>query len=131
MWKALHRGESGDLGVDVRPTPVRGLQVFQHEYRGALAEHEAVAGASNGREACSGSSLLGVVALIASKHATVIGEIGASAAPATATSARPVRISSASADRVQPGCASGGDHDTGPSAPAAHATSHANVLGTK
>lgn len=44
---------------------------------------------SKGREACSGSSLLAEVALIASKHATVIGVIGESDAPAMQTSTRP------------------------------------------
>ncbi len=45
--------------------------------------------ASKGREAWAGSSLLGEVALIASKQAMVIGEIGESEAPVTQMSARP------------------------------------------
>jgi hypothetical protein len=44
---------------------------------------------SKGREACAGSSLFGLVALIASKQAMVIGDIGESEAPATHMSARP------------------------------------------
>ncbi len=44
---------------------------------------------SKGLEACSGSSLSGEVALMASKQAMVIGEIGESDAPAMQTSARP------------------------------------------
>jgi len=44
---------------------------------------------SNGRDAVAGSSLYDVVALIASKQATTMGVIGASAAPATITSAAP------------------------------------------
>ena len=45
---------------------------------------------SNGREARAGSSLRPVVALIESKQATEIGEIGESAAPAITTSASPL-----------------------------------------
>ena len=87
---------------------------------------------SNGREACSGSSLRGVVALIASKQATVIGEIGASVAPAIITSALPSRISSTawpteSSPEVHPVETTA----AGPSAPTAQATSAANELGTK
>src|SRR5437764_2773337 len=87
---------------------------------------------SNGREACSASSLRGVVALIASKQASVIGEIGASVDPAIMMSADRSRISSTaypteSSPDVQP-------VDTtvaGPSAPTAWATSTANELGTR
>ena len=42
---------------------------------------------SNGREACSGSSLRLEVALMGSKHAIEMGEIGDSAAPAMTMSA--------------------------------------------
>ena len=48
---------------------------------------------SNGREACAGSSLRREVALIGSKHAIEIGEIGDSAAPAITMSASPSWIS--------------------------------------
>src|SRR5690606_40424470 len=87
---------------------------------------------SNGRDACSGSSLRGLVALIASKHATVIGEIGASEAPATITSTAPSRMSStacatASIPEVHPVETTA----AGPSAPTCHATSAATELGTR
>ncbi len=87
---------------------------------------------SKGREAVSGSSLRGLVALMASKQATVIGEIGASVAPVTITSALPSRIRSTacpteSRPEVQPVDTS----DTGPWAPTAPATSAAMELGTK
>ena len=51
--------------------------------------------ASKGRDACSGSPLLGDVALMASKQAEVIGESGASVAPAMTTSALPSSMSCA------------------------------------
>nr|BFE73892.1 hypothetical protein GCM10020092_071930 [Actinoplanes digitatis] len=87
---------------------------------------------SKGRDAVAGSSCRGVVALIASKQAMVIGEIGASEEPAIMTSTAPSRISSTaypteSMPEVQP-------VETtvlGPSAPTAHATSAANELGTR
>ena len=44
---------------------------------------------SNGREACSGSSLRGEVALIGSKQAIEIGEIGDSEAPEITVSTSP------------------------------------------
>src|SRR5256714_1469762 len=86
---------------------------------------------SKGRDACSGSSLFGDVALMASKQATVIGDSGASAAPATTTSAVPSRIScrpwpTASSPAVHPVEMSA----TGPPAPATRATSTAIELGT-
>lgn len=61
-----------------------------------------------------------------------MGEIGASVAPASMTSALPSRISSAaypiaSRPEVQPL----GTSDTGPWAPAVRATSAASELGTK
>lgn len=49
--------------------------------------------ASNGRDACSGSSLRAEVAWIVSKHASEIGEMGASLAPAMTMSASPSSIS--------------------------------------
>ena len=49
--------------------------------------------ASKGLEACSGSALLAVVARMVSKQAIEIGEIGASLAPASTTSASPSSIS--------------------------------------
>src|SRR5919202_992655 len=63
--------------------------------------------ASNGREACSGSSLRDEVALIGSKQAIEIGEIGDSAAPEITMSASPSWISwwphpTASMPDVQP-----------------------------
>lgn len=87
---------------------------------------------SKGREARSGTSSRGVVALIASKHAIVIGEIGASDEPVIMTSAEPSRSSSTacpteSIPDVQP-------VETtvlGPCAPTAHATSAAKELGTR
>jgi hypothetical protein len=75
--------------------------------------------------------LFGEVARMASKQATVIGEIGASVAPATTTSAEPSRTSctpcpTESSPAVQPVEISA----TGPSAPQVQATSTASVLGT-
>lgn len=86
--------------------------------------------ASKGREACSGSSLLGDVALMASKQAIVIGDIGESDAPVMQTSARPSSMvwkayPTASSPEVQPVetvC-------TGPCAPNCAATTEASVLG--
>ncbi len=70
--------------------------------------------------------------MIASKQATVIGEMGASVAPATTTSAEPSWMSPAacpiaSSPEVHPVETSA----TGPSAPTAQATSTAIVLGTR
>ena len=84
-----------------------------------------------GREACAGSSLSGLVARIASNEATVTGEIGESAAPASTTSASPSAMSwwaypMASMPEVQPvetTCA-------GPCSPCRQATSAARLLGT-
>src|SRR5689334_11496117 len=86
--------------------------------------------ASKGREACAGSSLFEDVALIASKQAMVIGEIGESEAPAIQTSALPSSTvwrayPTASSPEVQPVetvC-------TGPRAPKRSATIDASVLG--
>src|SRR5438034_8065797 len=47
---------------------------------------------SNGREACAGSSLRVLIARITLNAAYVIGASGASAPPASITSARPSRI---------------------------------------
>jgi hypothetical protein len=57
---------------------------------------------SNGREACSASSLRGVVALMASKQATVIGEIGGSprAARPVGPDDRPERLAPAGATQL-------------------------------
>ena len=87
---------------------------------------------SNGREACPGSALFDDVALMASKQATVIGEMGASAAPASTTPAAPSSTSrtacpTASSPDVHPVETS----PTGPSAPYRQATSLAMELGTK
>ncbi|MBB4686771.1 hypothetical protein BJY18_004256 [Amycolatopsis jiangsuensis] len=51
--------------------------------------------ASNGLDACSASSLFRDVARIASKHAEVIGDSGASVAPAMTMSAEPSSMSEA------------------------------------
>ena len=77
---------------------------------------------SKGRQALSGVSLRGVVAWMASKQAEVIGEIGASVAPAIIMSAVPSRMSSTawpseSRPEVQPVETTA----AGPSAPAAQA----------
>src|SRR5437879_5700026 len=87
--------------------------------------------ASNGREACSGSLLRAEVALIASKQAMVIGEMGASVAPAITTSASPSSTSwwawpTASIPDVQPVEMTA----AGPWAPNRTATSAAMLLGT-
>jgi hypothetical protein len=71
------------------------------------------------------------VAFSASKHATVIGEIGASLPPAMTTSAAPSSSScaaypTASRPDVQPVDTTA----TGPSAAHAHATSAAMLLGS-
>lgn len=86
---------------------------------------------SKGREACSGSALFGVVALMASKQAEVMGEMGASVAPAITTSAEPSSMSCTacpieSRPEVQPV----ETRATGPSAPVSQATSTASVDGT-
>ena len=86
---------------------------------------------SKGRAAVVGSSLRGVVARIASKHATVIGEIGASVAPATITSAVPSRIrSTACPTESRPEVQPVEIRLTGPSAQTPQATSAASELGT-
>ncbi|GAA2903628.1 hypothetical protein GCM10010524_39390 [Streptomyces mexicanus] len=87
---------------------------------------------SNGREAVAGSSLRGVVARIASKHATVIGEMAASEAPLIITSAAPSMIRSAawpstSMPEVQPVEMT----PTGPCASASQASSAAMEEGAK
>lgn len=88
--------------------------------------------ASKGLEAVSGSSLRGEVALMASKQATVIGEIGASVAPAIITSALPSRISStACPTESRPEVHPVDTIDTGPCACVRQATSAAMELGTK
>ena len=86
--------------------------------------------ASNGREACSGSSLRELVARMASKQAIEIGVIGASLAPATTMSATSSWISwyacpIASMPEVQPVETT----EAGPCAPYRQATSAAKVLG--
>jgi hypothetical protein len=75
--------------------------------------------------------LFGEVARIASKHADVMGDSGASVAPAITTSAEFSSMSiapcpTASRPDVQPVEISA----AGPSAPASQATSTASVLGT-
>lgn len=87
---------------------------------------------SKGREACSGSSLRAVVALMASKEATTIGVIGVSDAPASMTSALPSRITwqawpTESMPEVQPL----ETIVTGPSAATVHATSAGIALGAR
>ncbi|CAL9327423.1 hypothetical protein SUDANB126_00002 [Streptomyces sp. enrichment culture] len=79
-----------------------------------------------------GSSLRGLVSRMRSKQAMEIGEIGASAPPASTTSALPSRTSSqpcpiASRPEVQPL----ETRPTGPCAPHARATSAARDEGTK
>lgn len=87
---------------------------------------------SKGREACSGSSLRGVVALIASKQARVIGEIGASEAPAIITSTEPSRMSSAACpSESRPEVHPVEMTAAGPCARASRATSAASELGTR
>jgi hypothetical protein len=76
--------------------------------------------------------LRGVVALIASKQASVIGEMGASVAPATTTSAEPSAISSTACPTESiPEVHPVDTVATGPSAPRSQATSAARELGTK
>src|SRR3954471_25023922 len=87
---------------------------------------------SNGRAADSGVSLRGVVALIASKQATVIGEIAASEAPAITTSALPSATSSAAcAITSMPDVQPVDTIPTGPSAPVRQAISAAIDDGRK
>lgn len=86
---------------------------------------------SKGREACSGSSLREEVALIASKQATVMGEMGASVEPATMTSAEPSRIrETACPTESRPEVQPVETTVTGPCAPTSHATSAEMELGT-
>ena len=131
MVRVAAGGESGDLGVDVRAAPLRALQLLQDEDGRALAEDEAVAGpVERPGGGVRGRRCAGVVAWMASKQAEVIGEIGASVAPAIMTSAVPSRISSTawpseSSPEVQPVETTA----AGPSAPAVQATSAAMRAG--
>lgn len=111
---------------------LRALQLLQDQDGGALTEDEAAAGLVEGRQALSGVSLRGVVARMASKQADVIGEMGASVAPAIMTSAVPSRMSSTAwPSESRPEVHPVDTTAAGPSAPAALPTSAASELGTK
>ena len=127
-------GEPGDLGVDVRAA-ARGrcsTPPGRTPRRPRRARSRCGCGRRAGRRAPA-SSLRGEVALMASKQATVIGEIGASVAPGDhhVRAALPDQLDGV-ADRVEPGGAAGGDHgDRALRRRPRQATSAAMELGTK
>lgn len=126
------RTDPGDLGVDPGPASPGVLQLLKDQHGGPLAQDEPVARRVERARGVLRVVVAGVVALMASKQARVIGEIGASVPPLITTSALPSRIRSvawpiASRPEVQPSETSA----TGPCAPTRRATSTAMELGTK
>ena len=90
------RAVAVDRRVDRRAARPRAILALEHEHPRALAEHEPVAAASNGRDASAGRSLYAVdTACIREKPKIMPGVTHASVPPDSTTSASPERISAA------------------------------------